>query len=395
MKVLQIVYSCIPGNYRGGIAKVVYELSRAIVQVGHEVTIFTTNYNSGVLTDVPLERAVCSEGVTIQYFPVTNRRWMWSPQMRSAILNFAPQYDVIHGHNTFLALNKYVIDAKLNFRLPAFFHIHGALDPIVINKGIIRKIRKLLYIALVERRNYDAADALFAITETERRQISRFTTKPPIYIVPNGVNMPTKSPMNVSRNDFRIDLRLHDGQPVILFIGRIVPKKGVHLLIDAFARIRRKYADATLIIAGDREQHSHYVAHLDKLITQFNLANSVIWPGFVDDSRKIELFRTATVFSHVSESEGMAMSALEAMAAGLPVVVSKECYMADAARARAVIECEFNAEDLAVTLENLLFNTQFREEVGSNAQQYVREHHSWLTIAKNVVDIYQTALDKK
>src|SRR5689334_14996511 len=126
MKILHIVYSCIPGNFRGGIPKIVYELSQAQVQLGHEVTIYTTEFNSSVRVQVPFDAPIKSEGIYIQYFPVTNPRWMQSPNMRRTLLDSAKQYDVIHSHNTFLALNRYVAEAHRDSGIPIFYHTHGA-----------------------------------------------------------------------------------------------------------------------------------------------------------------------------------------------------------------------------------------------------------------------------
>jgi glycosyltransferase involved in cell wall biosynthesis len=335
LKILQIVYSCIPGNYRGGISKIVYELSQAQAQLGHAVTIYTTNYNSSILAQVPLETPIKHENINIHYFPVTFRKWMWSSEMQRVLDTSAADYDIIHGHNTFLALNRYVAEAGRKYKIPIFYHTHGALDPIVINQGMAKRIRKLLYIHLIEKANYRFAAGLFANTIYEVRQIRDQGIETPVYIAPNGVSIKSIEAYHTYAENFRRNHKIDVDQPCILFIGRIVPKKGIHLLLRAFEKLHDQFPIVLLVIGGDRKQDLSYVADLDKFIIERSLEKNVVWTGFLDEEAKIGAFGAASIFSHVSKSEGMAMSILEAMGAGLPVIVSSECYMSKAAPIRS------------------------------------------------------------
>jgi glycosyltransferase involved in cell wall biosynthesis len=395
LSILHVAYSCIPGVYHGGISKIVYELSQAQAALGHHVTIFTTNYNYPEKVDVPLQQPVVSDGVTLWYFPAHHPRWMRSPALRAALLSPEVAFDVVHSHNTWLALNKYAAEAAQRHRARLFYHTHGALDPVVVNRGWRMQMRKRLYLALLEKKNYARADVLFANTGQEEEQIRYFGIQTPVRVVPNGISFCPPENIEAVTAEFCRRHSIAEHQPVILFIGRIVPKKGVHLLIEALAAVRRHYPEAVLVVVGDRRQDSSYTAHLDELAVSHGVAEAIRWPGFLNDQEKLGAYAAATLFAHPSESEGMSMSILEAMAAGLPVVVSKQAYMGKAAQAEALVECDRTVAAVQSSIEWLLADGARRAMLGRNARAYVQQHHSWRHAAELTIDSYLGAIEQR
>jgi len=314
-----------------------------------------------------------------------------SPAMQRAINQNAMNFDIFHSHNTFLAPNRYVSKTSKIKNIPCFYHTHGALDPLVVRQGVIRQVRKLAYLYSLERRNYAAASALFANTEREYDQIRSWGIKSSIEIVPNGIAAPTI--VDANTETMTPFLGLPSDSVKILFIGRIVPKKGLHLLLEAFGKLEESIkTNAFLLIAGDRDQEKSYTRQLDELIRQHQITDNVKWLGFLNDQEKSKVFCAADIFSHVSQSEGMAMSILEAMSYGLPTLVSDTCYMDAAERESAVIECKFSSSDIAQNLETLIRDNAMRKRIGQSSKCYVNEHHSWITIAERVVNIYSSSL---
>jgi glycosyltransferase involved in cell wall biosynthesis len=392
LRIAHIVYSCVPGNYRGGVPKIVFELAQAQVAIGHEVMVYTTNYNSSVKIQVPLDKTVEAYGVKIRYFPTQYTRWFHSPELKKCLLSRDFEYDILHSHNSWLALNKYASEAKQKSGRPLFYHGHGAFDPIVINKGGLKRLRKLLYLKLVELTNYRHANTVFANTPNEVEQIRALGVRTPIHILPNGIRINEFKHYQEGAKAFRKRTGITEGESVILYLGRLVAKKGLHLLIPAFAEVYRKFPNTRLIIAGDRNQDPVYVAALDALVEENGIRQVVVWPGFLNETEKLGALGAASIFSHVTESEGMAMSVLEAMAAGLPTVVSKTCYMNEAVKAQAVIECEFGIHSLASVLAQLLENESYLSYLSQNARHHAIQKHSWQQIAKRSIEIYEQHL---
>lgn len=390
MRILHIVYSCVPDEFRGGVAKVVFSLANHQALQGHQVMVYATNYNSQNKIAVPLGQPIDAGSFQITYFEALESRWFRSPAMEAAMRKNALNFDVFHSHNTFLALNRYAATVAKEASIGLFYHVHGALDPVVVRKGAWKRLRKRLYIPLIERRNYQAADGLFALSAAEAVQIKGYRIYTPIHIVPNGVDL--IYPQENSGKAFLETWQIDQEKTVILFIGRIVPKKGLHILLKALATIRCQHSEVVLVIAGNRSQEITYTEHLDKLVQENNLENMVRWTGFLSETQKEGAYATADIFSHVTESEGMAMSILEAMGAGLPVIVSKECYMGKAVQAEAVVETEFDTNSLTDALNRLLGDAIKRQQIGQAARDYVAQHHSWSQISKKVVTTYQQVL---
>lgn len=386
MKILHVVYSCVPGEFRGGIAKVVYHLAVAQADLGHDVTIFTTNFNSKLAANVPVGESISLNGIEIHYFQADDTSWFRSRRLRQALMQSSDRYDVIHSHNTFLALNRYAAEASRHLNKPLFYHVHGALDPIVVNNGLLRMVRKRLYIWLMEKHNLNNANGIFALSNAEVSQLRQYDIRTPVHILRNGIE-PVH--MNESQGcQFRQQWGIQKNRQIILFIGRIVPKKGVHVLLKAFASIQKEFPNALLVIAGDRSQDSSYVESLDEIVVERQLQDDVVWTGFLDEEEKKGVLSSATIFSHVSESEGLAMSILEAMAAGLPTIVSTECYMGDAARQQALKEVEYNVDSVASAFRHLLTDCSLRSKLSSTAKTYVHQQHSWRALAQQAIDIY-------
>lgn len=390
MKILHIAYSCIPHEFRGGVAKVVYELACAQANLGHQVTVFATNYNSAVSLDVPLFSSLQQNGIEIRYFPATRATWFRSPAMQQELQRIASQYDILHSHNTFLALNVYAAEAHRIHNVPLYFHVHGALDPVVVNRGFFKSLRKHIYIRLYEQRNYTHATGLLALSNAEAKQIRYYGIKTPIHVVPNGISFPENG-NKVDATSFRAKHQLSTEHNIILYVGRINPKKGIHLLLHAFAELHKALPHTILLIAGDPDEDISYTAELHQIINDKNIGSNVVWTGFLDEKMKQQAFAVADIFSHVSASEGMAMAILEAMAAGLPTIVSKACNMDEAVQAQALIESTFEVNTLRIQLEQLLLDDQQRQRVGQTAYQYVRKYHNWHTIAQQVVQIYSSS----
>lgn len=386
MRILHVVYSCIPTEFRGGVSKVAFSLARAQAALGHDVSIFATNYNSSVPIDVPFNQVVVCDDVQIRYFPVEDARWFRSTAMRRQLRQEAGGYEVLHGHNTFLALNRYAMDASQAGNTRLFYHVHGALDPVVVRKGRLKKWRKLAYIRLVEKRHYQTADGLFALSAMEAQQIRSYGITTPIHVMPNGVDAVVPAAQSEAR--FRQRFSLSPGDPLVLYLGRIVPKKGVHLLLTAFAQVWTAFPAARLVIAGNAAQDPAYFQRLQQLVAQEGMEGAVIWAGFLDEQEKAAAFAAATIFSHVTESEGMPIAALEAMAAGTPTIVSPGCNLGDAVKAGAVLESPYDVSGVRNAMESLLISEPTRRTMSRLARQFAQQHHAWSTIAAQITDAY-------
>jgi glycosyltransferase involved in cell wall biosynthesis len=143
-----------------------------------------------------------------------------------------------------------------------------------------------------------------------------------------------------------------------------------------------------LLIAGSLNVEPLYVAELIECARSHGVTARVHWLGFLDESSKADAYAAADIFVHASESEGMALAILEAMDVGLPVVATRGCYMANAAAAEALVQCEQGPAALAKSLAPFVGDVQRGRKQGSVGQAYVRKVHAWETIASETLKIY-------
>ena len=363
--VIHVVYACDPGRFRGGVSKMVYELARAQNRHGMRAEIWTI----GTGSDAQIRRFP-----GIQRFGV-----MRSQALADTLAETARRANpVIHAHNTFHPLNRQVAQVAAKTGARVVFNPHGALDPVLLAGARARALKKRVYIALFERPILNAATGVIALTPQERAQLIGIGVTAPIHVVPNGIEIAGTQ------------ARQEDGD-LLGFVGRITAKKGIHHMLEALALLRQAGRACRMVIAGDRGQFPDYVARLDALIADRDLGAAVTWAGFIDETQKARLLSEISIFLHASDSEGMPMAVLEAMAAGCAVVVTPGCYMSDAARAGALYEVDQNAKALAAACGALLDNPAARAALGNSGRAYAEDAHSWAAIVRRFAAIYAGA----
>lgn len=382
LHIVHVVYECTPGIFRGGVQKVVLELAEAQLSLGANVEIWALNGDAGAL--VRTAGGVAIRSFSYSSFPggVKGSRSLISA-LRAVVSNDL----VVHAHNTFHPINIQVGRFARDNSVPVFYHTHGALDPKLFSGLSFKSIKKRAYNMLFEVRNLNRSCAIFALTELEASQLRSLGVRSQIVVVPNGV-----APVSISSAvtpTWRQRLGISNASFVVLYMGRIVPKKAIDEIIDAFADVHRAEPSAKLIIAGDASQDAAYTDVLLRRISSNKISDAVHWIGFVNDSMKADLFLSSDVFVHASYSEGMAMAILEALAHGKPVVATAGCYMGEAARAGALLECDQGAVPLAEALLTVASSPRVKAELAVQALAYISCSHSWLKIAGTTISAYR------
>jgi glycosyltransferase involved in cell wall biosynthesis len=190
-----------------------------------------------------------------------------------------------------------------------------------------------------------------------------------------------------------------DDQPILLFLGRIHPKKGVDLLVRAFAGVLNLHPRAILVVAGS-DAGSGYLDVIRRLAetsipgvdvpTEGDpCGSSVCFLGEVAGELKAKVLAGADVFVLSSHSEGLPVAVLEAMASGLPVVITPGCHLPEVPAAGAGLLVEPSLDDMVRGLDRLLTDPRARGRMGEQGQRLVKEKFSWTGIAKQTVEAYQ------
>lgn len=370
-----IVYECLPGAYAGGVQKMVFELASAQRRTGADVEIWTPDAVRAGSTEV-------FDDLPIRYFYPDPLFGLARSHRLSRELAILPADVVLHAHNTFNPLNVQVDRAASARGLKVFFNPHGALDPALFSGWDLKSVKKRLYIRFYTRPKLNRATGVFALTSREQEQLRTLGVVSPIHVVPNGIR-PVAPASREAGQALRGRHGVGPAERIILFVGRITPKKRIEDIIRALAD-----TDAHLFVAGNPEAEPEYAGLLRAEIVSAACEHRVHWLGFMDEAAKAEAYAAADIFVHASESEGMALAILEAMSAGLPVVATQGCYMAEAAAAGALVECAAGPQAIAAGLRPLLADPDKGREQGRRGQAYVATVHDWTAIARRSLQIY-------
>lgn len=378
---IHIVYACNPRKFAGGVSKMVLDLA-CVQSALADVEIWTVDSGNASVEDI-------NPRLKIRRFPGQYRFGVCgSIEMVQEIQRSRKRISVLHGHNTFHPLNLQIGKIASQSKLPVFFHPHGAIDRPLIKGHKPRQLKKKLYLRFREIPLLNSATGVFALTPLEKQQLQLFGVTSPIHVLPNGVDTGNLDDSVVNPTNFSYDPNADRFN--VLWVGRIDPKKGLHDLLPAFSKLLKKFPNGILQLAGNMDQNPTYTERLKSIATKLRIEDRIQWLGFVDEAGKKDLFAGANIFVHASFSEGMAMSILESMARGVPVVATKGCYFSDAANAEAIIECDQGPDAIFEGLSAILRRPDRGLGIARQAVNYLRDSHSWTEIAKEMLTIYQS-----
>ena len=386
MKILQIIPSI--SLVYGGPSQMVRGLSTALAKQGIDVTILTTNANgdSGQAPlDVPLDQPVNENGYQVRYFPCSPfRRYKFSLDLLNWLKTHASEYDLAHIHALFSPVSSAPSTVARSQKLPYILRPLGTLDPADLNK---KKQLKKLYAALLERPNIAGASAIHFTSHEEARISERFGVKTNDLIIPLGVTLPelTKTPEAILSH-----LEIQPNVPIILFLSRIEPKKGLDILIPALEKVLATGLNFQFILAGSNPQDPEYETKIKQQIQSSALAEKTIISGFVTGEIKTALLTKADLFVLPSYYENFGIAVAEAMAVGTPVIISKGIYIwEDVETAEAGWVGNGTIDEISSLIETALTNPQECQRRGLNAQNYALTYYSWDAIAQQMIQAYQ------
>jgi glycosyltransferase involved in cell wall biosynthesis len=208
-------------------------------------------------------------------------------------------------------------------------------------------------------------------------------------MVPNGVNYEAYSKNNEeSLTQFRHKISLPE-EKIVLFVGRLVYEKGVHVLVNAVPRILEK-VNAKFIIVGN----GYMKEQLSNLVKVMGLSHKVLFTGFVDDETLRRLQKCADVSVVPSLFEPFGIVALEAMAAKSPVVVSDTGGLSEIVEhdVSGVKTYTGNPESLAWGIIKVLTDKAYADWIKTNAYNRVKDKYDWDKIARQTIAIYRNVL---
>lgn len=396
MRILQVVTSLAP-RY-GGPSVACPELSTALARQGHEVSIYTSDVDGSGHLEVPLERPVFAEGVETRYFRGWTRpgKYMFSPRLWRALGEGVTNFDVVHIYSVYSFCATAAAYSCRKRGVPYLVHPHGSLDPFLRRRN---RPRKWLYHKLLAERDYRQAAAVLFNSAEEMRLASDWSglktsegskgDMPQRFVVPVGIDQRwLQEPDAAAGERFRSKHSALRGRRLVVYFGRINFKKGLDILARAFAKVARDRDDLHLVLAGPSDED--YDRKARQWLAEGGVLDKATFTGLLKEEDRFAALQQAEVFALPSYTENFGQVVAEAMASGVPVVISDRVNIwPEVLRADAGLVVPCDAEATAQALRSVLADPARGRQMGSNGRRWVAEHLPWHVVAAQMARAYE------
>ncbi|NJR76619.1 MAG: glycosyltransferase, partial [Scytonema sp. CRU_2_7] len=281
MQVIQIIPSI--SLIYGGPSQMVLGLAPALARQGVEVTVLTTDSNGDFgqkPLDVPLNCPIEQDGYKIIYFRCAPfRRYKFSLDLLRWLNRHADEFNLAHIHALFSPVSSFAATVCRTQKLPYILRPLGTLDPADLRK---KKQLKQLYAAILERSNLAGAAGLHFTSTQEAKVSERFGVSTRDLVIPLGINPIKKA----GEEEVRSKLGISKDIPLVLFMSRIDPKKGLNLLLPALETLLSEGFDFHFVLAGTNPQDPGYEEKIKLQIQASELRSHTTITGFVTGELK-------------------------------------------------------------------------------------------------------------
>lgn len=394
MKILTVTPYYWPAFSYGGPVFSLHYLNKALLKKGVDVTVYTTN--AGLDKNISRESTANVDGVKVAYFKfskllefITGSKLMVSLPMGLALKRNLKCFDIVYIATAWSYSTVATAGYCRLYKKPYILAPRGMLYPDVFCK---KAWKKWPYYRLVAKKALEGASIIHYTSEDEAEKTHSFLgLKNKKIIVPNGIELSEFTGL-IGRERLEVRYPHLKNKKVILFLGRINWKKGLDILVEAFARLAKERTDVYLLIAGAGEKG--YTKKVKKWISQHGLSyTKVIFTGMLSGREKIETYSGSDIFVLPSYSENFGVSVVEAMACNVPVVISNKVGIyKEIEQNKAGIVTDTNADSLYEGLRLLLVNPDLYKEIAANARKLVERCYDIDNVADKMAAVFQDIL---
>lgn len=353
-----------------------------------EVTIFTTDMDAPASSpagrvgplDLPAGADLCDIRMARARFP---RRIAYAPHLRKLLAGNLAQFDVVRIHGVYLYPHMVAAQEARRAGVPYIITPHGALDPWIRRHG---RARKALSQLVWQNRMFQHAAAVHTTTITERELVNDLVPRHVArFVVGNGVDVSAFSELPAS-GSLRRELKLPSDALVLLFVGRISRKKGIDILIKALPLLRPR--PVTLIVAGPDDEGLRPT--LERLARELGVEAQVFFVGPRFGPQRLEALADGDLWALTSHAENFGNAVLEAMASGVPTIVSTEVNLArELGHARAAAICRCDPADFAEQCARLLDDPDRLRQFATRGREFA-DRYDWPIIGAELREMFES-----
>jgi len=385
MKVCMLSWE-FPPRIVGGIARHCYGLTRALVKLGHEVHLVTLEFPGA--PDFEDVEGVKVYRVKIELGHPNFITWTFIfnhfLEKKVASLSNQVDFDVVHIHDWLTTSTG--IAAKNYLNKPMVCTVHST------EVGRVQQLRSpdsYMIDGLEWWMMYEAKSVIMC-SNSMTREISDHFHLPSekVSVIPNAIDT-SEYKRNVNKEAVKSRYGIGPYEKLVLFIGRLVPQKGVEHLVRAVPLIVKQHGEARFLIAGDGWSRGH----LEGMAASTGHGDKIHFLGFIPDSERVELLMSADVLVIPSIYEPFGIVALEGMAAGVPVVASNIGGLSEIVEhdRTGMLAYAGNPESIAWCVNKALSDYRYSNWLIQNAKKKVDDVYSWEVVAKRVSEVYEKA----
>lgn len=380
MKILQVIPFFTPA--RGGSVAVPYNLSKQLAELGHEVTIITTDFelDDKYVQSLDLVRV-------IPFHCMTNLGLMlYSPTMKAWLNNEIRNFDIVHMHNFRNYQNIIVYHYAKKYKIPYVIQVHGSI-PLFLQKKRI----KMIYDMAFGNKILTNSSRCLALSEVEFNQYKAMGVhEKNIDIIPNGIDLSKYGNLPI-RGEFRNKYGLSSNDIMILYLGRLHKLKGIDLLVEAFADLVKVLDNVRLVIVGP---DSGFLSVLKAQIEDLKLSDVVLLTGPLYESEKLAAYVDADLYVLPSVYEAFPVTVLEAFACGVPVVVTDRCGISDIIGSNGGYVIGYNKNQLCDAITKIISDNELQKRLKECGKKLVENEFSSAYVIHKLERIYQECINQ-
>jgi len=386
IRVLHAVHSL--DNRLGGAVHAGLNVCRSLVEAGIDVQVVATR---GRNDDLEYLRAAYANVPWMTLPRVFPQRWYNGRGLHAKLEKMVPQYDLVEIHAVFSFVCLRTAAAARRQQVPYFLRPHGSLDPFDLRK---RALLKRVFGRLLVKPVLDGAAGILCTSALEAERLVTFGATPRRFAVALPVPAGPAVPESAGQ-DFRVRHRIPADAPVIIFFSRVDYKKGLEYLVPALASLRRLWPQLHFLLVGSGDPA--YVSEVRDLLTRHGTLEWTIQTGFLSGEEKQAALAASDIFILPSLNENFGMAIVEAMRAGLPVVISREVYIhQEIVHAQAGVVCGTSADSCEKALRQLLeAPPNYRVAMGQRGRTLAENAFSNGATTSRLLGIYEEALAAK
>ena len=371
LKIAVLGHKTIPSR-QGGIEIVVEELTVRMAKLGHKITVYNRSGHHVSGKEFDGKKLKEYKGIRMKYVPTIDKKGLaaMSASFFAAVAAAFGKYDVVHIHA----------------EGPAFF----CWIPKLFGKRVVNTIHGLdwdrekwrgsiasKFIRGGEKNAVKYADEIIVLSKGVQDYFKE-TYGRETHFIPNGVNRPQIREANLITEKFGLKKDSY-----ILFLGRLVPEKGIRYLVEAFKNVK---TDKKLVIAGGSSDTDSFMEELKELAKG---DDRILFTGFVQGAMLDELYSNAYIYTLPSDLEGMPLSLLEAMSYGNCCLVSDIPECAEVVEDKALIFKKSDVGDLREKLQGACDHPEKVDAYKKQAADFICEKYNWDEVAKETMKLYR------